>query len=264
MKKVDYFIVLIVVSIILITPNSMSYSANAETVDIDRIEKTAIIQFGHYEQNNYNDETEPIEWVVLEKSDKTIKMISKKILEFMPFHKKGNLDNWEKSSIRAWLNKDFYNKAFSKKEKQIIVKGSHENSYYESKGIVYTRRNTQENVYLLSKEEIRQYFMGLVPKYSIRQYADAKASRYAVCNCFGEDMYMPNTKDHHLWWTRTGFNGGAAYCWENGGSVSSRKSENDFVGVRPVIEINSAKAGSCIKVISYSYQSSQVSDDSED
>lgn len=59
-----------------------------------------------------------------------------------------NKSLWEVSTIREWLNKDFYNKAFSKSEKtkicNVVLKTG--------------RRTTNDNVFILSFDEVKKYF----------------------------------------------------------------------------------------------------------
>ena len=82
--------------------------------------KGSIFTFGNYEQNK--GKAEPIEWIVLDKKDSELFLISKKVLYYKNYSDNNSKNiAWENSSIRKWLNNEFYNKAFSNEEKTIIA-----------------------------------------------------------------------------------------------------------------------------------------------
>lgn len=76
---------------------------------------------GKYEQDNDSENgKEDIEWIVVSKEDDSYICISKYCLEYMLFNEEVRSDNiyncWETSTIREWLNDDFYYSAFSTDE----------------------------------------------------------------------------------------------------------------------------------------------------
>ena len=79
--------------------------------------------FGSYEQDK--DDTngkEPIEWIVLDKeSDGTLVLVSKYALDVKPYNENRTDVTWETSTLRKWLNEDFYNAAFSAIEQGRIL-----------------------------------------------------------------------------------------------------------------------------------------------
>ena len=83
------------------------------------IEESSIF-FGSYKQDSYpNNAREPLEWIVLSKDTNKALLMSKRIIEFMKFDEEGK--DFEESSIRNWLNNDFYNNAFNNIEKELIL-----------------------------------------------------------------------------------------------------------------------------------------------
>ena len=76
-----------------------------------------VVFFGKYHQSLY---TEPIEWLVLYKDDSKALLLSRYILEWEPIDSK-NIGDWNNSELNKFLNNDFYNKAFSNKEKNAII-----------------------------------------------------------------------------------------------------------------------------------------------
>lgn len=120
-------------------------------------EKGDEIVLGAYEQDNDLDNgPEEIEWIVLERSGNQALVISKYCLEQMPFNETLAAVTWENSTIRDWLNNDFWNAAFSEDEQSIIRSSTipnpddadHERSGYD----------TVDKVYLLSENEAIEYF----------------------------------------------------------------------------------------------------------
>ena len=94
------------------TPEPTSMPANGMVSAGD------IITFGRYEQdgNTVND-PEAIEWQVLEVEDGHALLISKYALDEKKYNEKYENVTWETCTLRAWLNGEFYNSAFSSEEK---------------------------------------------------------------------------------------------------------------------------------------------------
>lgn len=63
---------------------------------------------------------EPIEWFVFDEFDHRL-LVSRCGLEAIPLDADDKNAGWETSSLRKWLNEDFYNEAFSDEEKAEIV-----------------------------------------------------------------------------------------------------------------------------------------------
>ncbi|MBR4749296.1 MAG: hypothetical protein IK083_06990 [Abditibacteriota bacterium] len=84
--------------------------------------KKKTVTFGSYPQKT--DQKEPIEWVVLAViPDRYMLLCSKRILECRPASDDpaGEPAQWETSSLRRWLNEDFYDEAFNEEEKGRIA-----------------------------------------------------------------------------------------------------------------------------------------------
>lgn len=124
------------------------------------------VTFGKYEQDNAyaKDGEEDIEWIVLDIQGDSYLLISKYGLEAMPFNNESGVSwndcsdvTWETSSIRKWLNEDFYNSAFSSNEKTYIST-SCVVAYHNMTDGVDAGNNTYDKVYLLSTVEASLYF----------------------------------------------------------------------------------------------------------
>ena len=118
--------------------------------------------FGSYEQDNDSSNgPEDIEWIVLDKKDDGVMLLSKYGLDAQPYNKKYGDTTWENCTLRKWLNDDFLNDAFTDNEKTAIeitaVDNSSAQGYweYDTTG----GNNTQDKIFLLSyKEAFRDYF----------------------------------------------------------------------------------------------------------
>lgn len=80
------------------------------------------ITFGSYEQDNdFENGTEPIVWQVLESDGcGNYLVISKYVLDWQRYNDNMYQSGWENSSLRKWLNDNFYNNAFTKDEQKHI------------------------------------------------------------------------------------------------------------------------------------------------
>ena len=123
------------------------------------------ISFGKYEQdNNLENGVEDIEWTVIEIQEDTALLLSNKILCAADFNSEkvdseGNLC-WGNSSLREWMNGEFYEQAFNEEEKGKI----------RPMHIVGGGIESVDNVFLLSRMEYKR-FAGT--------YREAEPSRYA-------------------------------------------------------------------------------------
>ena len=99
------------------------------------------ITFGKYQD-------EEIEWEVMsrhflpEEGKVRVQLQSKYVLDCQPFDEDGE-SSWEDCSLREWLNNDFFNSAFSKKEQKQIV----DTKYFNYMG---DERFLTDKVYIVS------------------------------------------------------------------------------------------------------------------
>ena len=117
-----------------------------------------VVMFGDYEQdNNNNNGVEAIEWIVVEKSDTEVKLLSKSVLAVMGFAL--NDVRWEMSEVRAFLNKDFYAGAFNAQEQEVLAvttvkaEKNPQPKYYDGD----PGADTEDMIYILSYGEYEKY-----------------------------------------------------------------------------------------------------------
>jgi len=159
-----------------------------------------IIEFGGYN------------WLVLEKSGSTALVLSLEIIESRAYHSPGGEITWEHSTIRQYLNGEFYN-SFSSADQNRIISTNIVNSNNPEYGTA-GGNNTIDNIFLLSIDEAQAYF------------ADS-SSRIAV-NANGEVSW---------WWLRSPGIGSsiAAYVGSGGGIFIFGYGVDDNYGVRPAL-----------------------------
>ncbi len=171
------------------------------------------VLFGSYEQDNdLTNGVEPIEWLVLDKKDGRILVISRYALDYRQYHNKWAGISWGNCTLREWLNDGFLNKAFSSNERSLIW-------------------NTTDKVFLLSTSEAREYFSSMNAWQCVAtKYTMAKGGfTYPYC----------------AWWLRSRGDSGsdAAYVNDDGRLVENNSSIGGCRvdinhGVRPALWIN--------------------------
>lgn len=75
-----------------------------------------VISFGSCKQHILGYE-EDIRWLVLERKDDSVLVVSEKLLDYLPY----GGEEWADSSLRTWLNGEFYDKSFSGEQKARIL-----------------------------------------------------------------------------------------------------------------------------------------------
>ena len=135
-----------VISLVLLLVLAASLGcAQAEALNNATVGST--VTFGNYEQG---DGQAPIEWVVLDRQEDRALLLSKYALDAKPFHEVEDRNvTWAECTLRAWLNGDFYNSAFSDEERARIVQVTNATA---------NAPDTQDCVFLLSLDELNAYF----------------------------------------------------------------------------------------------------------
>jgi hypothetical protein len=86
-----------------------------------RVKNIAIgdtLPFGRYEQDGAEENgPEAIDWIVLDKDEMSLFLISRNALWFGAYQKGEDKPRWESSALRKWLNEDFLSAAFTEEER---------------------------------------------------------------------------------------------------------------------------------------------------
>ena len=139
---------------------------------------------GHVWQLRAGGRQAPIEWIVLDWQEDRALLLSKYALDAKPFHEvEDRAVTWAECTLRAWLNGDFYNSAFSDEERARIVQVTNATA---------NAPDTQDCVFLLSLDELNAYFPD-------EESRIADATEYAVAQ--GGRVSRETGKTY--WWLRT-------------------------------------------------------------
>ena len=116
------------------------------------------VSFGRYEQdNNYDNGSESVLWQVLDIQNGKALLLSLYGLDTMAYHWDDTSVTWENSSLRAYLNSNFYNGVFDNSERQSIAQTWIANKSSAAYG-TFGGNDTFDNVFLLSIDEVLYYF----------------------------------------------------------------------------------------------------------
>ena len=198
-------------------------------------EKEDIVSFGHFEQDNDpSNGPEPIQWIVLDKMDGQLLLISASCLQGMAYNTATFTPvTWETSSLRTWLNESFLSSAFTEEEKALIPTVLNENpdhSIVETPG----GRDTQDQVFVLCERDTVIYLSSPADREAIGK---APATEYAKANGLQTDE-----EGNASWWLRPPgmYEYIAQFVDRNGEPYTNGASTDiDYLcGVRPVLWLN--------------------------
>ena len=127
-------------------------------LDAQKLQAGDVYTFGRFEQDD--DETngpEAIEWLVLEKEDDRILVISRYALFAMACHDVNKKITWENCTLRAYLNGVFPDEAFSAEEQARILTVTVPPAESPKTHTAYGNE-TEDRVFLLSITDLDNYF----------------------------------------------------------------------------------------------------------
>lgn len=171
----------------LVSSAATDYGVHNPVTDENETVTWDCVYFGSYWQNDtngdgladQNDEKKPIKWRVLSVDGDDAFLLADQILDIKQYNDKnyedenGNgsyeeeeLVTWENSKIRAWLNNEFLQAAFTEEEKNAILSTTLENEgetdEKETSGLPFpTGENTVDKVYLPSRAEMNDTEYGM-------------------------------------------------------------------------------------------------------
>ena len=196
------------------------------------------VSFGVYEQDGDADNgPEPIQWVVLDKIDGRLLLLSADILEARQYHHVPFEEvTWENSDLRAWMNGDFYEGAFTPVQRGLIETVHNENADQSITG-ASGGAATDDRIFALSETESVIYFNTAAARSDI---GAALASQHAAAGPLS--VSEDGAAD---WWLRSpGTYGFATQFVDASGTPSLSGANVDLqYGVRPALWINVAGAG---------------------
>lgn len=213
--------------------NQAARIASSDPLLVYRIaEKNDTVSFGRWEQDNDPENgPEPIDWIVLDKIDGRLLLISSSCLAGMAYHTEPFTPvTWETCSLREWLNDTFLSSAFTEEEQKLIPIVTNENpdhSIVETPG----GKDTLDKVFLLCERDTVIYLKNDSDREAIGK---APATAYAAANGL-----QTNEEGFASWWLRSpGMYEYIAQYVDQDGSTYINGASIDidyFCGVRPVL-----------------------------
>ena len=198
----------------------------------------------------YYFKVEPIKWRILQVNGTEYKLVTDLIIDNQKFHSSTSTrtidgktiypNNYEYSSIRKWLNEEFYNKAFTKALQSCINTTFVDNSLASIGNVSnkYICNDTYDKVYLLSYKDVTNKEYGFTDNASrqkqLTDYAKAKG-----CYMATDTEYYNNG----IYWLRSPDNDDGIYddsarCVHYSGYIYHYRVNDDNVGVSTAITIS--------------------------
>ena len=170
-----------------------------------------LIKYGKYFSGTkkFTDQYASVEWIVLYRDSEKALLLSKKSLDAMPYDTGNSAVTWTSSTLSKWLVKDFYEQAFSSKEKEYLRKDD----------------TADRLVFILSSGDIKNYLT--TEELRIAQPTDYAASK----------AQESGTDIQSTWWIATNAKTKERKFMDgNGNELNTVK--NQLRGVRPAIWID--------------------------
>ena len=203
---------------------------------------------GYTVNNIYYFKYEPLKWQVLDPKKGLV--LSKSIIDSQAYsntiylNSKGSTNDaagenyandYATSSIRKWLNEDFYNTAFTSTQKQNILPTTLDNKAYSTDYSKYDSVSTTDNVFLLSYSEAQNASYGFTNNTRSTETRKAVGTDYAKAQGL-----WANSNKYSYWRLRSaGYNSYSACYVSHGGDVSYSYDVNyTYYGVRPALRLS--------------------------
>ena len=184
-----------------------------------------VVTFGRYEQDGDEENgREPIEWTIMTKEENKVLLISKNILECMPFEKESDDSmGWHVSTLRDWMNDEFYFISFSPEERSRIKP-------YNSKSEKFDTNGAEQNVFLLDLFNMEKIY-----DISYHTTSDLSRPHSDVSGIQTEYIEQKYPKNEGRWWVDNSFKDGDGFLMNGDGSLGTGDCRDADVGVRPMI-----------------------------
>ena len=152
------------------------------------------IWFGRYPQSDADGiKTDPIKWRVLAVHDGVALVMADQNLDVWPYSKNSQGQSWENSYLRAFLNDEFLNRAFTSEEKNAIMTMSYEN-----------QREIKDKVSVLPKEIVSNSLYGFLEDGAIPDEAKIRTNTaYVAAGGTLGSSEMDGISVGGWWWLRT-------------------------------------------------------------
>ncbi len=230
LRGIIVFLLIIVMAFCLAGCKDKTKTSRPDMDALRAAEVGSYIYFGEYEQDN-NESTgkEAIEWLVLDKQEDRMLVVSRYGLDCQPYNTEDEEGTWETCSLRGWLNGAFYETAFIPEEKNVIrtsLVTADTNPVYATP----VGNDTMDQVFLLSIDETNRYFAD-----------DTSRTCVGTPYCYEQGAHKDSDFGTCWWWLRSpGLDTYLAAHVDTGGGVSDfgGNVNIDLLAVRPALWIN--------------------------
>ena len=196
---------------------------------------------GYIRQTKYWFKYEPIKWNILAEADGYATVLADLLLDSQNFDFTSSTDyssNYAESTIRAWLNSNFYNTAFTAMQKELIQTVTVDNSAetnidYSTTEVTATPcENTEDKIWLLSYQEAKTY-SAIVKKTS---------TDYAKCQGINANVYNETYNGYSAWWLRSPQSDTYSYTVAETGVTTANAVPVQYtsIGVLPALKVKLA------------------------
>ena len=250
MKRLTKVLLIILCFCVMLFYSNISNATDASSLaslgvekpsNVDEFQIGAYVTFGAYQQTESWWNRSPIEWLVLDKKENKALLISRYGLEARPYDSRMFTKvTWEDCSLRAWLNDEFANWAFTNEEYNAILLTDIDNSKSQGYWRTDGGNNTQDKIFLLSYVEANQYF-GVI--YQGREIVEARVSptEHAIIQraFTSSDNITSEGKSAGSWWLRSpGSSQSEALYVTSNGSIYAFNVDFLTCCVRPALWVN--------------------------
>ncbi len=203
---------------------------------------------GYNTNNIYWFKYEPIKWRILTEENNKALLLCEMIIDSQEYYNTSNnrtingetiyANNYEYSTIRKWLNDNFYNTAFNELQKEIIELTLVDNSASTTGNTTnkYACNNTNDNIFLLSKQDVINSSYGFnTNDFASDPTRQKKLTEYAMCQGASASYYV-----NGYWWLRSpsDYNSyNARHVGNYGNADDYRYVYNAYDGVCPALWI---------------------------
>ena len=170
----------------------------------------------------------PLEWLVLTREKNKVLLITKNIIDFIPYNEERVNITWETCTLRAYLNHDFFINTFSREEQEKIQQIKLSNSG------TLGGNDTVDKVFCLSVDEVEKYF---------KEYKERAAVATEYANIKGKELgrrYYGWDGNHNRYRLRSpGDESDTTFGVDfRGKFYGGYGVHNEQIGIRPAVWVN--------------------------
>ena len=203
----------------------------------------------YYSYNSKWFVVEQIKWKVLSVSDGYAFILAEDALDTVPYDKSSS--NYERSSVRKWLNNDFIDMAFTSKEQGYIKLKEVDNGLSSTMSYNGSKAFNSDSAKSVCKATLDRVFLPSVAEMSNPAYGfnedynnyDPERRRKGTDFAVARGAYTSSTpiyKGNVFWWLRSPYGQGTNYVTNmvSDGHISSNKGDLDNQCIVPAMYVN--------------------------